>query len=285
MVLVRSGRHSINTYTTCNWGKMWPWQLNDNIHKDIWDPQQGDIVFVLGQLRAPGAKKAGWMQGWDEGSRGCRFLKQYLCHRLPEWMSFWSSSGVQVETRGRSTCTRPWTRDQGLLLAVSISNKIRRKATGNGGKKLLDEWSKHTGWLTKFHIFAVQWVKLLCFSVRHDLSCSTTGEATTAATWLLTVWPVSGCREAGCFGIQKMHLLGASVSRLKISKARRLSTMCCMSFCYVTKLWILIDWAAWNSRMDLIPVISLELKMTNAMTLGLVSLASALYNDVPKAGV
>ena len=37
--------------------------------------------------------------------------------------------------------------------------------------------------------------------------------------------------------------------------------------------------------MDLIPVISLELKMTNAMTLGLVSLASALYNDVPKAGV
>ena len=100
--------------------------------KNIRDPQQGDIFYVLGQLRAPGAKKAGWIQGWDEGSRGCRFLKQYLCHRLPEWMSFWSSSGVQVETRGCSTCTRPWSRDQGLLLAVSISNKIRRKATDKG---------------------------------------------------------------------------------------------------------------------------------------------------------
>ena len=88
---------------------------------------------MLGQLLAPGAKKAGRIQGWDEGmSRGCGCLKQYLCHPLPEWMSFWSSSGVQVETRGCSTCTRPWTCDQGLLLAVSISNKIRRKATDKG---------------------------------------------------------------------------------------------------------------------------------------------------------
>ena len=57
----------------------------------------------------------------------------------------------------------------------------------------------------------------------------------------------------------------------------------------VTKLWILIDFAAWNSTMPQwtfdIPMISLELKMINAMTLGFVSLASALYNDVPKAGV
>ena len=171
----------------------------------------------------------GWAEDADAWSSTCAILCQNGCHFGHLQVYKWKPEAV-------ATCTRPWTCDQGLLLAVSISNKIRRKATDKGtvarnywmnDPKTLAESQSFTSFSG---LFSMQWNEWNCFaslSVRHDLSCSTTGEATTTATWLLTVWHVSGCREAGCFGIPKIYLLGASVSKLQNSKGRRLSTRQC----------------------------------------------------------
>jgi len=187
-------------------------------------------------------------------SRGCGCLKQYLCHPLPEWMSFWSSSGVQVETRGCSTCTRPWTCDQGCFsLLRSLTKSEERQLTR-------ERWQGITGWMIQRH-----W---LTHKVSHlspgYFPCS--GMSETAL--LLYLWgmisvarPLAkpqqlphGCLLCGMSpdaekpAVSVYRKFICSEPQSQNSKTQREEDF---QLGNVTKLWILIDFAAWNSTMDL----------------------------------
>ena len=225
----------------------------------------------------------GWAEDADAWSSTCAILYQNGCHFGHLQVYKWKPEAVA--------------RAQGHGLVIKGCFSLFRSLTKSEERQLTRErWQGSTGWMIQRHwlthkvshlspgyFHAVEWVKLLCFSV-----CE-------AWSQLLDHWRShNNCHMAAycvaCLRMQRSRLfrytenLFARSLSLKTPKFKGKKT-------FNSAMWP--NFGSWRLTGQLgipewtfdIPMISLELKMTSAMTLGFVSLASALYNDVPKAGV